>query len=60
MAIALCDVEIVCDFNTTGASAMRSKFLERDGKIKYALAAWLLGLPLPIVILALFFRGCDF
>ena len=38
---------------------MRSKTLRRDGKIKYGLAAWLLGLPLPIVILALFFRGCD-
>jgi hypothetical protein len=39
---------------------MRSKLHERGGKVKYALAAWLLGLPLPIVILALFFRGCDF
>jgi len=33
---------------------------QRAGKIKYALFAWLLGLPLPIIILALFFRGCDF
>jgi hypothetical protein len=32
----------------------------RAGKIKYAIFAWLLGLPLPIIILALFFRGCDF
>lgn len=32
----------------------------RAGKIKYGCAAWLLGLPLPIIILALFFRGCDF
>ena len=32
---------------------------DRAGKIKYGLAAWLLGLPLPIVIIALFFRGCD-
>jgi hypothetical protein len=32
----------------------------RSGKIKYGIFAWLLGLPLPIVILALFFRGCDF
>jgi hypothetical protein len=31
----------------------------RTGKIKYGLAAWLLGLPLPIIIIALFFRGCD-
>ena len=34
--------------------------LDRAGKIKYGIFAWLLGLPLPIVILALFFRGCDF
>lgn len=32
----------------------------RAGKIKYALLGWLIGLPLPIVILLLFFRGCDF
>jgi hypothetical protein len=32
----------------------------RAGKIKYGLAAWLLGLPLPIIILALFWGGCDF
>jgi len=31
----------------------------RSGKIKYAAAAWLLGLPIPIVILALLFGGCD-
>lgn len=31
----------------------------RDGKIRYGCALWLLGLPLPIVILALFYRGCD-
>lgn len=34
--------------------------LSRSGKIKYGILAWLIGLPLPIVILALFFRGCDF
>ena len=33
---------------------------DRAGKIKYGLAAWLLGLPLPIIILALFWGGCDF
>ena len=33
---------------------------QRSGKIKYGILAWLLGLPLPIIILALFFRGCDF
>ncbi len=32
----------------------------RAGKIKYGIAAWLLGLPLPIILLALVFRGCDF
>ena len=32
----------------------------RSGKIKYGIFAWLMGLPLPIIILALFFRGCDF
>jgi hypothetical protein len=32
----------------------------RVGKVKYGILAWMLGLPLPIVILALFFRGCDF
>lgn len=33
---------------------------DRAGKIKYGLVAWLIGLPLPIVILALFWGGCDF
>lgn len=32
----------------------------RSGKIKYGIFAWLLGLPLPIILLALFFGGCDF
>ncbi|MGN6547980.1 MAG: hypothetical protein ACTHK7_23300 [Aureliella sp.] len=31
----------------------------RSGKVRYALAMWLLGLPLPIVIIALLWRGCD-
>jgi len=35
-------------------------FDPRAGKIKYGIAAWLLGLPLPIILIALFFRGCDF
>ena len=34
--------------------------MTRAGKVKYALLGWLIGLPLPIVILLLFFRGCDF
>jgi hypothetical protein len=33
---------------------------QRSGKIKYGIFAWLLGLPLPIILLALFFGGCDF
>jgi hypothetical protein len=38
----------------------RTQMAERAGKIKYGIAAWLLGLPLPIIILALFWGGCDF
>jgi hypothetical protein len=33
---------------------------DRAGKIKYGIVAWLIGLPLPIIILALFWGGCDF
>lgn len=44
-------------FDSHGAAPKR---LSRSGKIKYGIFAWLLGLPLPIIILALFFRGCDF
>jgi hypothetical protein len=32
----------------------------RSGKIKYGALAWLLGLPLPIILIALFYGGCDF
>ena len=31
----------------------------RAGKLRYGLAAWLLGLPLPIIIIALFWGGCT-
>jgi len=31
----------------------------RLGKIRYGLAAWLLGLPLPIIIIALLWGGCT-
>ena len=31
----------------------------REGKVRWALAAWLLGLPLPIILLALLFGGCT-
>lgn len=39
---------------------MRKRIAHRAGKIKYALLGLLLGLPLPIVLILLFFRGCDF
>jgi hypothetical protein len=39
---------------------MSKRMSERAGKVKYGIFAWLLGLPLPIVLLALFYRGCDF
>lgn len=32
----------------------------RQGKVKYALLGWMIGLPLPIILLLLFYRGCDF
>jgi hypothetical protein len=38
----------------------RRELAYRAGKIKYGIFAWLLGLPLPIVLIALFYRGCDF
>ncbi len=31
----------------------------RPGKVRYGLAAMLLGLPLPIVLIALFWGGCT-
>ena len=41
---------------------LRRKKLQppRKGKIKYALLGWLIGLPLPIILIILFWRGCDF
>jgi hypothetical protein len=38
----------------------RQQLADRAGKIKYGIAAWLLGLPIPIIILALLWGGCDF
>jgi len=32
----------------------------RAGKVKYAMLGWLVGLPLPILLILLFWRGCDF
>lgn len=40
--------------------SIRQGFASRAGKVKYALLGWLIGLPLPIILLLLFFRGCDF
>lgn len=31
----------------------------RDGKVKPALLLWALGVPLPIVLIVLLFRGCS-
>lgn len=39
---------------------MRKAAFRRAGKIKYALLGWMLGLPIPIILILLFFRGCDF
>jgi hypothetical protein len=33
---------------------------DRKGKVKYALLGWMIGLPLPIIVILLFWRGCDF
>ncbi|QDU88013.1 hypothetical protein Pla175_13820 [Pirellulimonas nuda] len=32
----------------------------RSAKVKYALLGWLIGLPLPIILILFFVRGCDF
>jgi hypothetical protein len=39
---------------------MFTRTWNRAAKIRYGLVALLLGLPLPIVLLATVFRGCDF
>ena len=33
--------------------------IQRAGRISYAAIAWLLGLPLPIIIIALLVGGCS-
>lgn len=38
----------------------RQQINNRAGKIKYGILAWLIGLPLPIVLIAFFLGGCDF
>jgi hypothetical protein len=39
---------------------MSQEVKQRAGKVKYGLLAWLIGLPLPIVLILLFYGGCDF
>lgn len=39
---------------------MKSPNISRSGKIKYGLLGWLIGLPLPIIIILMFWGGCDF
>ena len=39
---------------------MATRKTKRAAKVKYALLGWLIGLPLPIILILLFFRGCDF
>ena len=43
---------------TTSLSSQSAK--NRKGKVKYALLGWLFGLPIPIILILLFVRGCDF
>lgn len=38
---------------------MLANTIQRAAKIRYALAAWLIGLPLPIIIIALLIGGCN-
>jgi hypothetical protein len=39
---------------------MTSSDHARSGKVKYAILGWMLGLPLPILIILWFVNGCDF
>jgi hypothetical protein len=38
---------------------MLSERIRRAGKVKPALLLWALGVPLPIVLIVLLFRGCG-
>lgn len=38
---------------------MHNDTTKREGKIRYAGAAWLLGLPLPIILIAWLIGGCT-
>lgn len=39
---------------------MNTRITKRAGKIKYGILGWLIGLPLPIIIILMFWGGCDF
>jgi hypothetical protein len=43
-------------YNTPGWT---SRQRDRAGRLSHGCIAWLIGLPLPIVILAFLWRGCD-
>jgi hypothetical protein len=49
----------VAKLNLQEETPMLHKSLKRMGDLKWGCAAWLLGLPLPFVILAFLFGGCD-
>jgi hypothetical protein len=38
---------------------MKAESNRPDGRISYAAIAWLLGLPVPIIIIALIIGGCT-
>ncbi len=46
----------ICDYNTPGWAVWQR---DRAGKLSHGCIAWMLGLPLPIIILAFLWRGCD-
>ena len=39
---------------------MKNGMQQRRGKIKYALLGWMFGLPIPVIVILLFWGGCDF
>ena len=43
----------------TKLQGLKGKDYNREGKVRYGVALWLLGVPLPFVIIALFIKGCD-
>lgn len=38
---------------------MNANTQHRSGRVRYAAAAWLLGLPIPIILIALLWGGCT-